>query len=91
MLKSMTLRDICSHWTGILGLEEIIQGMNEGILLPKSEVFYVVNALPRRFGFWTEFHYNNALFELAGAIMNRFLDPRPGETFSRKSFSNHWR
>ncbi|KAK1475994.1 hypothetical protein CTAM01_15565 [Colletotrichum tamarilloi] len=71
MLNGMTLRDICSHRTGLHGLDEIIQGMDGRILLPKSEVVNIVNALPKKFGFRTDFHYNNALFELAGAIIER--------------------
>ncbi|KAK1455574.1 hypothetical protein CMEL01_04334, partial [Colletotrichum melonis] len=71
MLNGMTLRDICSHRTGLYGLDEVIQGMDGRVLLPKSEVVNVVNALPKKFGFRTDFHYNNALFELAGAIIER--------------------
>lgn len=71
MLGGMTLRDICSHRTGLSGLNSIIQGMDGRILFPKSDVIDIVNALPKKSQFRCSFEYNNAVFELAGCVIER--------------------
>ncbi|KAK3395173.1 beta-lactamase/transpeptidase-like protein [Podospora didyma] len=68
---SMTVRDICSHRTGLAGLDEIIHGLDGRILVAKKDVVKVCNALPAKHEFRTQFCYNNALYALAGTIVER--------------------
>ncbi|KAI9155595.1 Penicillin-binding protein [Paramyrothecium foliicola] len=68
---NMTVRDICSHRTGLLSLDEVTQGLDARILIDKKDVVKVCNALPIKHHFRTDFLYNNALFELAGNIVER--------------------
>ncbi|UKZ60428.1 uncharacterized protein TrAtP1_001708 [Trichoderma atroviride] len=69
--SKMTLRDICSHRTGLIGLDEITQGMNGRILIPKKDVVKVCSAMPIKHAFRTKFHYNNGMYELAGCVVGR--------------------
>lgn len=69
MLEEMTLRDICSHRTGLLGLNEVIQGMDGRILFPKSQAIKIINSLPKKHVFRTAYEYNNALYELAATVI----------------------
>lgn len=71
MFSGMTLRDICSHRTGLLSLDEITQGLDGRILLAKKDVVKVCNALPIKHDLRANFLYNNALFELAGCVVER--------------------
>ncbi|KAM7210057.1 Beta-lactamase/transpeptidase-like protein, partial [Rhypophila decipiens] len=70
-LKGMTLRDICSHRTGLLSLDEITQGLDGRILIDKKEVVKVCNAMPVKHELRSSFLYNNGLFELAGHVVER--------------------
>ncbi|KAK2595108.1 hypothetical protein QQS21_007193 [Conoideocrella luteorostrata] len=69
LFSTMTLRDICSHRTGLLSLDEITQGLDGRILLPKKDVVSVCNAMPIKHDLRANFLYNNALYELAGYIV----------------------
>ncbi|EHK43111.1 hypothetical protein TRIATDRAFT_33198 [Trichoderma atroviride IMI 206040] len=69
--SKMTLRDICSHRTGLIGLDEITQGMNGRILIPKKDVVKVCSAMPIKHAFRTKFHYNNGMYEIAGCVVER--------------------
>ncbi|KAL6695216.1 beta-lactamase/transpeptidase-like protein [Trichoderma pleuroticola] len=69
--SKMTLRDICSHRTGLIGLDEITQGLNGRILIPKKDVVKVCSAMPIKHAFRTKFHYNNGMYELAGCVVER--------------------
>lgn len=71
IFADMNLRDIFSHHTGLLSLDEIIQGMDGRILVPKSALVEVCNALPIKYGFRSNYLYNNALYELAGHVIER--------------------
>lgn len=71
MLNGMTLRDICSHRTGLSGLNSIIQGMDGRILFPKRDMIDIVNALPKKSQFRCNYKNNNAAFELAGCVIER--------------------
>ncbi|RYP09341.1 hypothetical protein DL765_008487 [Monosporascus sp. GIB2] len=66
---AMTVRDICSHRTGLLSLDEITQGLDARILLPKKDVGKICSALPVKHDFRSHFLYNNALYELAGRLV----------------------
>ncbi|KAL7959089.1 beta-lactamase/transpeptidase-like protein [Trichoderma compactum] len=67
--SKMTLHDICSHRTGLIGLDEITQGLNGRILIPKKDVVKVCSAMPIKHAFRTKFHYNNGMYELAGCVV----------------------
>ncbi len=67
----MTVRDICSHRTGLQGLDEITQGLDGRILIAKRDVVKVCNAMPIKYGFREAYLYNNGLYELAGSIVER--------------------
>ncbi len=69
--STMTLRDICSHRTDLLGLDEITQGLDGRILIPKKDIVKVCNALPIKHDLRTSFLYNNGLYELAGHVVER--------------------
>ncbi|KAI6090466.1 beta-lactamase/transpeptidase-like protein [Hypoxylon rubiginosum] len=69
--SSTTVRDICSHRTGLLSLDEITQGLDARILIHKKDVVKVCNALPVKHDLRTSYLYNNALYELAGHIVER--------------------
>ncbi|KAL7973019.1 beta-lactamase/transpeptidase-like protein [Trichoderma sp. SZMC 28014] len=69
--SKMTLRDICSHRTGLIGLDEITQGLNGRILISKKDVVKVCSAMPIKHAFRTKFHYNNGMYELAGCVVER--------------------
>ncbi|KAK2592223.1 hypothetical protein QQS21_010075 [Conoideocrella luteorostrata] len=69
LFSNMTLRDICSHRTGLLSLDEITRGLDGRILLPKKYVIAVCNAMPIKHDLRANFLYNNGLFEPAGYIM----------------------
>jgi len=71
---NMTLRDICSHHTGLISLDEITQGLNGRILIQKDDVIAVSNALPRKFDLRSNFLYNNALYALAACIIEHTSD-----------------
>ncbi|KAJ2902099.1 hypothetical protein MKZ38_001008 [Zalerion maritima] len=71
VFADMTVRDICTHRTGLLSLDEITQGLDGRILLPKKDVVKICNALPIKYGLRADFLYNNALYELAGCIVER--------------------
>lgn len=86
MLAGMTLRDICSHRTGLLGLDEIIQGMDGRILVSKSSVIDVVNALPRKSQFRSSYKYNNALYELAGCVIEQVAECKTWGDFLDREF-----
>jgi CubicO group peptidase (beta-lactamase class C family) len=66
---NMTVRDICSHRSGLLSLDEFTQGLDARILLDKKDAVKVCGALPAKHRLRTKFLYNNALFELAGKIV----------------------
>ncbi|KAI4869537.1 beta-lactamase/transpeptidase-like protein [Hypoxylon rubiginosum] len=66
-----TVQDICSHRTGLLSLDEITQGLDGRILIPKKDVINVCNALPIKHNLRTSYVYNNAMYELAGNIVER--------------------
>lgn len=70
-LSGLTLRDICSHRTGLLSLDEITQGLDGRILIDKKEVVNVCNAMPIKYGLRSNFLYNNGLYELAGSVLER--------------------
>ncbi|KAK3290461.1 beta-lactamase/transpeptidase-like protein [Chaetomium fimeti] len=65
----MTLRDICSHRTGLLSLDEITQGLDGRILIDKKDVVKVCNAMPAKHHLRSNFLYNNGLYELAGRVV----------------------
>ncbi|KAK4446178.1 beta-lactamase/transpeptidase-like protein [Podospora aff. communis PSN243] len=67
----MTIRDICSHRTGLLSLDEVTQGLDGRILIDKKDVVKVCNAMPVKNHLRSGFLYNNGLFELAGHIVER--------------------
>jgi len=67
----MTLKDICSHRTGLLSLGEITQGLDGRILIDKKDVVKVCNAMLVKHDLRSSFLYNNGLFELAGHIVER--------------------
>ncbi|KAI1323123.1 beta-lactamase/transpeptidase-like protein [Xylariaceae sp. FL0255] len=71
ILSHMTVRDICSHRTGLQSLDEITQGLDARILIPKQDLVQVCNALPVKHDLRTRFLYNNALYELAGHVVER--------------------
>ncbi|KAI1266453.1 beta-lactamase/transpeptidase-like protein [Xylariaceae sp. FL1019] len=68
-LSNVTLRDICSHRTGLLSLDEITQGLDGRILIPRSDRVRVCEALPAKHELRSHFHYNNALYDLAGHMI----------------------
>ena len=69
--SGMTLRDICLHRTGLLGVDEITQGLDGRILIDKKDVVKVCSAMPSKHGLRSSFLYNNGLFELAGHVVER--------------------
>ncbi|KAI0145178.1 beta-lactamase/transpeptidase-like protein [Xylariaceae sp. FL1272] len=68
-LSNVTLRDICSHRTGLLSLDEITQGLDSRILIPKRDCVRVCEALPAKHELRSHFLYNNALYDLAGHVI----------------------
>lgn len=68
---NLTLRDTCSHRNGLLSMDDITQGLDARILLPKKDVVRISNSLPIKHDLRTRFLYNNALFELAGHVVER--------------------
>ena len=69
--SGMTVRDICSHRTGLLGLDEITQGLDGRILIDKNDMVKVCRAMPSKHDLRSNFLYNNGLFELAGHLVER--------------------
>ncbi|KAK7751169.1 hypothetical protein SLS62_006853 [Diatrype stigma] len=67
--SKLTARDICSHRSGLLSLDEITQGLDGRILLKKEDVVNVCSALPIKHDLRSNFLYNNALYELAGCLV----------------------
>jgi len=67
----MTVRDICSHRTGLQGLDEITQGLDGRILIDKKDVVKVCSAMPIKHDLRSNFLYNNGLYELAGHVVER--------------------
>jgi CubicO group peptidase (beta-lactamase class C family) len=67
--SGMTIRDICSHRTGLLSLDEVTQGLDGRILVPKADVIRVCNGLPIKHDLRSRFLYNNAMYELAGNVV----------------------
>jgi CubicO group peptidase (beta-lactamase class C family) len=65
----MTLRDICSHRTGLLSLDEITQGLDGRTLIDKKDVVKVCNAMPIKHDLRRNFLYNNGLYTLAGRVV----------------------
>lgn len=74
LYTNLKLRDICSHRTGLLSLDKITQGLDSRILIPKKDLIQVCNALPIKYDLRTSFLYNNAMFALAGGIIERISD-----------------
>lgn len=83
ILANMTLQDICSHRTGLLSLDEITQGLDARILIHKKDVVKVCNALPVKHDLRTHFLYNNAMYELAGKIVERVSGKPTWDDFYR--------
>ena len=75
LFSDTKLRDICSHRTGLLSLDEITQGLDSRILILKKDLVQVCNALPIKYDLRTSFLYNNALFALAGGNVERVSNP----------------
>lgn len=44
--SSLTLRDICSHRSGLLSMDDITQGLDARILLPKKDVVTIAIPFP---------------------------------------------
>ncbi|KAI1146737.1 beta-lactamase/transpeptidase-like protein [Nemania diffusa] len=63
--------DICSHRTGLESLDEITQGMDGRILIPKANLIHVCNALPIKHDLRTRYLYNNAMYALAGHVVEQ--------------------
>lgn len=76
ILSTLTSKDILSHRSGLLSLDEITQGLDARILVPKKDVIKVINALPVKFDVRSGFLYNNASYELAGHIFERISEPK---------------
>ncbi|KAH8803312.1 beta-lactamase/transpeptidase-like protein [Xylogone sp. PMI_703] len=87
LFSNMTLKDIASHHTGLLSLDEITQGLDGRILIPKKDVVQVCNALPVKYDLRTNFLYNNALYALAGSVIERVSDyPNWGDFLHKRIF-----
>ncbi|KAI0102585.1 beta-lactamase/transpeptidase-like protein [Nemania sp. FL0031] len=84
MLSRMTIRDICSHRTGLESLDEITQGLDGRILIPKDKVIQVCNALPIKHDLRAGFLYNNAMYALAGHIVERTSEHSNWGEFQRE-------
>ncbi|KAI1124368.1 beta-lactamase/transpeptidase-like protein [Nemania abortiva] len=71
ILSHMTIQDICSHRTGLESLDEITQGLDGRILIPKENLIQVCNAFPVKYDLRTRYLYNNAMYGLAGHVVER--------------------
>ncbi|KAK0624208.1 beta-lactamase/transpeptidase-like protein [Immersiella caudata] len=72
----VTIREICSHRTGLLSLDEITQGLDGRILIDKKDIVKVGNAMPVKNSLRVGFLYNNGLFELTGHFQrDRIFEP----------------
>jgi CubicO group peptidase (beta-lactamase class C family) len=84
VLSHMTIQDICSHRTGLESLDEITQGMDGRILIPKKNLIQVCNALPIKHDLRTGYLYNNAMYALAGCIIEQTSEHSNWGDFQRE-------
>ncbi|KAF2685923.1 beta-lactamase/transpeptidase-like protein [Lentithecium fluviatile CBS 122367] len=70
-LTMATLRDILSHRTGAAGLDPLVQGMHSQMTLDRENAISLVNALPVRGTFRASYAYNNALYGIAGKVIEK--------------------
>ncbi|PVH86750.1 beta-lactamase/transpeptidase-like protein [Cadophora sp. DSE1049] len=67
--SEITLRNIRSHRTGLLSLDEITQGLDARNMVSKGDVVKVCSALLIKFRLRANYLYNNALYALAGYLI----------------------
>jgi CubicO group peptidase (beta-lactamase class C family) len=84
LYAELTLRDICSHRSGFLKFDEFIQGMDGRILLPKTHVVSICNALPVHSSLRAGFHYSNVMYDLGAAIIERVSEHKNWFDFQRE-------
>ncbi|KAI0411711.1 quinon protein alcohol dehydrogenase-like superfamily [Xylaria grammica] len=71
ILSHVTIQDICSHRTSLESLDEIPQGLDGQILVPKKNLIQIYNTLPVKHDLRTRYFYKNAMYTLAGQIIDR--------------------
>ncbi|KAI1177460.1 beta-lactamase/transpeptidase-like protein [Nemania sp. FL0916] len=78
--KGITIKDILSHTTGFESLDEITQGLNGRILVAKKDLVEVCNALLfQQHKLRSRCSYNNAMYALAGEVVERISGQNWGE------------
>lgn len=83
-LPMATLRDILSHRTGAAGLDPLVQGLHSQMTLDKENAMSLVNALPVRGTFRASYAYNNALYGIAGKVIEKLADVDSWSDFVRE-------
>jgi len=68
-LATATLRDILSHRTGTASLDPLVQGLHSQMTLGREDAISLVNILPVRSIFRASYIYNNALYGIAGKVI----------------------
>lgn len=69
LTNRLTLTDLVSHRSGISSLDQLVQGLDGRVLVPKKGVVHLMNELPVRSDLRTEFWYSNVPFSVAGKII----------------------
>ncbi|KAM0433898.1 hypothetical protein ACHAPT_003841 [Fusarium lateritium] len=69
LVDRLTHADLVSHRSGVNSLDQLVQGLDGRILVPKGHVGRLMEELPIRSDIRTEFWYSNVPFSIAGQIL----------------------
>jgi CubicO group peptidase (beta-lactamase class C family) len=83
-MDDVTLRDILSHRTGLDGLEIMVQGLHSQLTLEHRDLLDLIRILPARAPLRSTFIYCNAMYGVAGKILERLAPSSCWATFVRE-------
>jgi CubicO group peptidase (beta-lactamase class C family) len=69
LVDRLNLTDLVSHRSGLNSLDQLIQGLDGRILVPKDKVVPLMRELPVQSDIRTAFSYTNVPFSVAGKII----------------------
>lgn len=69
LVDRLTLTDLVTHRSGVNSLDQLVQGLDGRILVPKEHAGRLMTELPIRSDLRTEFWYSNVPFSIAGQIL----------------------
>ncbi|KAF7561165.1 hypothetical protein G7046_g2974 [Stylonectria norvegica] len=84
LTNRLTLVDLVSHRSGIVSLDQLVQGLDGQVLVPKKEVVSLMNELPSRCDLRSEFWYTNVPYSIAGEIIETTGGDGRWDEFLRK-------